>query len=270
MPNTKRATPAARSAKRKSVQPKPNPAPFNDDVLKVIGRQLRRYNKLLDPFAGTGKGVDYMAALGHKAVGVELEPEWAAHSDRVEVGNALSLRWRANTFDAVFTSPTYGNRMADHHNAQEVCSKCGGRGTLISGDTKGGKLNVHHEATCPYCGGKGRRTYKRHTYKHYLERDPSPDSSAVMQWGEEYREFHRRAWKEVDRVVKRRIVLNVSDHYRKGNLMPVTEFHIATIKALGWKLTRHIEVVTQRMRHGENYEIRAEYESVLVFDRKAM
>lgn len=221
--------------------------------------------------------MDYLAERGFSVVGTELEPEWACQSERVEVGNALQLRWRANTFDFVFTSCTYGNRMADHHNAQEVCSKCGGRGTLISGDTKGGKLNVHYEATCPYCGGKGRRTYKRHTYKHYLGRDLSPDNSGAMQWGPQYQEFHRQAWKEMDRVLKKRepgkkrgrFVLNISDHYRAGKLQHVTEFHIETIKALGFKLTRAIPVETQRMRHGENHELRAEYESVLVFDRKA-
>jgi hypothetical protein len=258
------------------LEPKPNPAPFNNDVLRVIQRQLRGYRRLLDPFAGTGKGVDWMAAVGHVAVGVELEPEWAIWSDRVEVGNALSLRWRANTFDAIFTSPTYGNRFADHHDARERCKACGGTGHTTK--KKGGLLLA---AVCPKCDGKGKRVYKRHSYKHYLERMPSPDSSAIMQWGPEYREFHERAWKEIIRVLKPkpavlaprskggRFVLNISDHYRGGVLQPVTQWHIDTIKALGMKKVRQIAVPTERMRHGQNHELRAECEYVVVFDKVA-
>jgi SAM-dependent methyltransferase len=252
---------------------KPNPAPFNDEVLRVIQRQLRGYRRGLDPFAGTGKGVDYLADAGHSVVGVELEYEWACQSDLVEVGNALSLRWRANTFDFVFTSPTYANRMADHHDAQERCKPCKGTGEVCEDMGLAGL----RFSKCEKCGGEGRRVYKRHTYKHYLGRNPSPDSSCTMQWGIDYCDFHQRAWKEMARVLKPRVegkkqgrfVLNISDHYRKGALQPVTDFHVETIKSLGFKVVRAIEIDTQRMRHGENYELRADFESVIVFDKVA-
>lgn len=253
----------------KRVEPKPNPAVFNDAVLKVIERNLRRQRRLLDPFAGTGKGVDYMVEHGHSVVGVELEPEWACQSKYVEVGNALQLRWRASSFDGIFTSCTYGNRMADHHNAQEVCKACKGTGWIGEHGPKfqDGKLTNE----CEKCGGKGKRVYKRHTYKHYLGRDLSPDNSGAMQWGPEYQDFHQRAWKEADRVLRRggRFVLNIKDHERGGEWMPVTEFHRETLLALGLKQVRHLKVETQGLRHGENYELRAEYESVIVFDKVA-
>jgi hypothetical protein len=257
------------------IEPKPNPAPFNDKVLDVIERQLRGYRKVLDPFAGTGKGVDRMADVGHLAVGVELEPEWAMQSELVEVGNALELRWRASTFDAVFTSCTYGNRMADHHDAQEVCKTCKGTGVVSNPVSFKGKKSP--DLICEKCGGEGKRVYKRHTYKHYLGRDPSPESSAVMQWGPEYRMFHWLAWSEVARVLKPkrpgkkqgRFVLNISDHIRKGEVQHVSDWHIDTIKGLGFKKVRNIDVSTERLLHGENYELRVECEHVVVFDKVA-
>jgi tRNA G10 N-methylase Trm11 len=94
------------------------------------------------------------------------------------VGDALALPFPDATFDAVVTSPTYGNRMADHHHARD--------GSL------------------------------RYSYTHTLGRSLHPNNSGTLHWGAEYQRFHSLAWREVWRVVRPggRFVLNIKDHVR--------------------------------------------------------
>ena len=139
-----------------------HPARYTLSLLPVMARMLRGARRVLDPFAGVG-GVFALGAWlpGTEIHGVEIEPEWAAADARITQGNALALPWADNTFDAVCTSPTYANRMADHHRARD---------------------------------GSQRRTYT-----HMLGRELSADNSGRLQWGDGYREFHRRAWAEARR-----------------------------------------------------------------------
>ena len=99
-----------------------------------------------------------------ETVGVELEPEWADLHPDTFVGNALALKFDDADFDAVVTSPTYGNRLADHHNAKD---------------------------------GSVRRSYT-----HDLGRQLQEDNSGAMHWGPKYRDFHRKAWIEAKRVIR--------------------------------------------------------------------
>ena len=50
-----------------------------------------------------------------------------------------------------------------------------------------------------------------------------------MQWGDAYRSFHVKAWREAWRVLRPggRFVLNIKDHIRNGERMPVTDWHEA-------------------------------------------
>lgn len=252
----------------KAVALKDNPAKWSDKVLAVIepvveAERLRLGHepRILDPFAGTGK----IHILGTKTVGVEIEPEWALHHPRTRVGDSRFLRKmfrRSKPFNLVITSCTYGNRMADHHDAQERCKPCGATGTL-----RGKK--------CQKCDGKGRREYRRNTYRHYLERELSEGSSAGMQWGDEYREFHRAIWEQIPDILEPggAFILNVSDHYRtlkKGDeptLIRVSDWHRRTILSLDahWRLEATYRVKTQRLRQGANHGLRAQYERVYVF-----
>lgn len=183
---------------------------------------------VLDPFAGTGK----IHSLPFKTVGVEIEKEWAEMHPQTIHGDALNLPFNSNTFDAICTSPTYGNRMADHHDAKD--------------------------------------SSKRITYRHVLGRELNDNNSGKMQWGDKYKKFHQEAWVESKRVLKPNgiIILNVSNHIRNKTEQPVTQFHIDLITNLGLDMVEHHQVNTPRMRYGRNNGARIDYESVIVFRRK--
>jgi DNA modification methylase len=108
----------------------------------------------------------------------------------------------------------------------------------------------------------------RRTYKHYLGRDLSPGNSGAMQWGDDYRELHLKAWQEVFRVLKQDgfFLLNCKDHHRAGKRVHVSTWHYQTIKSLGFKLVDLTRVSTPGYRYGENREIRYP-ERVLVFKK---
>lgn len=182
---------------------------------------------LLDPFAGSGRIHELRNDFRH-TWGVEIEPEWAAEHPCTIVGNALDLPFADRTFSAVITSPTYGNRMADHHEARDDS--------------------------------------QRYSYKHTLGRMPHPRSSSTMQWGTSYRAFHSVAWHEVYRVLKRRgkFVLNVKDHYRDHKLVRVVAWHERECQRAGFAYLRHIKVPVTTLRHGANRK-RVLYESVMLF-----
>ena len=231
--------------------PVEHPAKFSPEILdelaKVIVHEmvlLDRDVELLDPFAGVGGVHRLMEMINpsfeNKAlstIGIEIEPEWAEQHCRNRVGNALDLspHW-THHFDIVATSPTYGNRMADSHNAKDAS--------------------------------------KRITYKHKLGRDPHPEASSTFHWGKKnrrYEEFHERAWDEVARVTRPGglFLLNVSDFIRSGERARVSDWHCSTVLAGPWTLQREIEVGTRRMGFGANSKARVSHEMIFVFRRES-
>jgi SAM-dependent methyltransferase len=210
-----------------------HPARYSRALVPVLAAFLEGVpGPVLDPFAGTGEGLAVLADLlpAVEFVGIELEPEWAAITpDLVRVGNALDLPFGPGTFGAVVTSPTYGNRLADHHHAQDAS--------------------------------------ERRTYTHNLGRRLHPDNSGVLHWGPLYREFHGRAWAEVARVLRPggRLILNISDHIRTGRRAPVSAWHVAELGRLGFELVDLEHVPTPRFRNGANARARVEGEFVFMF-----
>lgn len=207
----------------------PHYAKYSDALMPVLFRMLMGREKILDPFAGTGK----LRRIRPDAYLIEIEPEWAA-AGGATVGNALKLHeiYPADFFDGIATSCTYGNRMADH-----------------------------------FTDHKPEKHYKRHTYTHALGRELNPDNSGKLQWGKSYRDFHELAWRECRHVLKNGglFVLNISDHIRAGRVMPVTDWHISALEALGFHLVEHVKIETPRNGHGENAAARVPYESVIAF-----
>lgn len=210
-----------------------HPAKFSDELMplfqELIDSHLSPRPRVLDPFAGTGRIHELQRC---STIGIEIEPEWAAMSCKTIEGDARRLprQWTEH-FDMVITSPTYGNRMADHHEAKD--------------------------------------SSKRITYRHVLGRPLSPGSSGSMQWGDEYRELHIVAWAEVWRVLKPDglFVLNIRDHIRKGELVPVTDWHVKTIVNLGFTHVTSHYVPTPGMRFGANSTLRVDGETVAVFQK---
>src|SRR5690606_6685178 len=109
-----------------ATMPPRHPAKYTDVLLPVFARILRGHGaqSVLDPMAGVGKiGLLRDYGFAGRIVANEIEPEWAAQAPahvEMHVGDAANMTWaRDGEFDAIVTSPTYGNRMADHHNARD-------------------------------------------------------------------------------------------------------------------------------------------------------
>jgi len=162
----------------------------------------------------------------------------------------------------VVTSCTYGNRMADHHEAKDPCKECGGDGGFEESYGAG----ITERWVCKKCEGTG--LSRRNTYRHALGRPLHEQNSGQMQWGDEYREFHVTAWKEVKRVLNDQhgeFFLNVSNHIRKSVEINVIDFHRGALLGLGFKYQGRMRIPTRRQRQGANGDLRVEDESILIF-----
>lgn len=207
-----------------------HPARYTPRLLPVFADLLAGCRRVLDPFGGTGRVFELERLLpGCTVDAVEIEPEWCAWHPRTTLGNALALPWPAATFDGICTSPCYGNRMADHHEARDAS--------------------------------------RRNTYTHALGRPLHPDNAGALQWGDAYRDFHQRAWREAVRVLEPngRFALNVKDHIRAGARQQVTAWHVDVLAGLGLALTDRREIACPGQRCGANGDLRIEHESVLLF-----
>ena len=220
-------------AKRRPPK-KDHPAPFSDPILDKVADHLKetgQHGTVLDPFAGTGRVHELRERAGVNTMGIEIEPEWAAKHPDTHEGNALVLTdsVEPGSVDAIATSPTYGNRMADHHDATDDSVRL--------------------------------------TYKHTLGRDLHEDNSGQMQWGDEYRRFHRAAWVEAVAALKPAgtLTLNIKNHIRGDKQQRVTEWHLDTLYDLGLHLVALDIVPTKGLMAGANADTRTLAEYVMTF-----
>ena len=210
-----------------------HPAKYTDALIPSFVDMLRGSKRILDPFGGTGKIFDLAWWMPNVEIqAVEIEPEWAALHPKTMLGDALALPWGADYFDAVCTSPTYGNRMAD---------------------------------------GLRMADWNYITYAQKLGRKLNSNNSGSLQWGPKYKAFHVGAWIEAKRVLQvgGRFILNIKDHIRDGERQYVTDWHIETLQSLNFKLIDHKQIEVPSMRQGQNSEARVPYESVILFRLEA-
>jgi len=218
------------------AEPPRHPAKWSQAVLDRLApiaaaehQRLGRPLRILDPFAGTDADRLQGAIEPHgQVVGVELEAEWAAANDRTIVGDALNLRFSASSFDAIITSPTYGNRMADDHDARDDS--------------------------------------RRNTYRHALGHELTDGTSANLQWGSKYKAFHQAFVVEALRVLRPEALLaiNIKNHIRGGQEQLVAEWWLTELLDYGLSLVEVARVETPGLRFGQNHEARVDGELIIV------
>ena len=180
----------------------PHPATYPVAVLDAFRDLLGIHgaHTVLDPFAGVGTIHDLRP--DYETTGVELESEWAsAHPDTI-IGNSTNLTdFFTHRFDAVCTSPAYGNRLADQY-----------------------------EAFDPQA---------RRTYAIDLGRQLTDGNSGAMHFGrgDAYERLHRQVWQQCWHVLRDDglLLLNCKDFTRDRRVMPVTGWHVGCLADLGFQ-----------------------------------
>lgn len=210
-----------------------HPAKFNDKILWQIESIVKTLYPskwinltILDPFGGTGR----IKEIFPDAIAIDIEWEWASQSGLMADSTRLPLE--AGTIDLVVTSPTYGNRMADHFKASD--------------------------------------NSRRLTYRHQIGHALHERNTGRMQWGKKYRKMHKLAWAEVARVLKMRswFILNIKDHIRAGKHINVTDWHVKQIVMCGFVERHRIFIESGGMRFGQNHELRTGGEWIIVFQKE--
>jgi tRNA G10 N-methylase Trm11 len=228
-----------------------HPARFSPSLLPVLRRHLADVNGLIcDPMGGPG-GIYSIARPDQFTVCVDIEPEFAeaAADERrrasvpgmVYCGDSrdLATLTGGKMFDAIVTSPAYGNRLADGYRPTASCS----------------------------------------SYAQSLKRPVDPANGGGLHWwpdqrGDRYRTLHAEI---ADAAVTSlcpggRFVLNVSDFYKvlrtgePSQRMRVVAWWVETLLTLGLDLYAFERVETPRLTRGENRH-RFPYEVVASFTK---
>lgn len=246
-----------------------HPAKFSAPVLETLRHLVRRETQRIYPaLPNTVRAIDTFAGIGgvHAlddlvlTIGVELQPRWAACHRRTYVGDATRLPrgWRGK-FGLWITSPCYGNRYRDHHQAKDACKRCDGDGVI----PRSLVLDAGTDP-CDRCGGSGlsvRRSYT-HDYGEPLE----DGNAGVMRFGTDaYAELHLAAYAEAFGALQPGggALLNVSDFVENKAVVDAVSWHRYALVQAGFQLRQTVPVTTRRMKYGANRE-RVAHEVVLV------
>lgn len=223
-----------------SAAPKPlHPAAYSAEILDVLDgmvraeqRRLGREITVFDPLAGIGR-IHRLARPGKvRTIGMEIEEPWAAcHADTM-CGDSIAwmegATYQATTFDVICSSPPYGNRFSDSHNAQDGS--------------------------------------RRRSYTHDLGRQLTDGNSGSMPYGPRYWAWSARLYRALPNVLADGGLLlwNVSDFVKGGAVVPAVTWHRGALMGVGFvddKPPRLID--TRRMGYGENRDARVPSEVVL-------
>lgn len=222
----------------KPVKRVTHPAKFNPPILEAAWDLLKNDppKTILDPFAGMG-GIVGLRRYGYKGRYVlnEIEHEWlqaAPEGDFITKILGDWLLYNGPIVDCIVTSPTFGNRLADHFHSKDGSYRA--------------------------------------NYRNALGRQPSSGSSAIMQWGSAYRDFHFAAIGRMGASVVPggRLVLDMSDHIRNHKRQRVCRWWRDTLRDFGWTLCDYRFVTVKRFRRGENYQVRVPYHLVTLWKRE--
>ena len=208
-------TPSADNRRR------PHYAQYSQALIEHIAVNLPRSGmRILDPMAGVGTVIRQLelawvrvdgerVPCNHTVHTVELENEWVSHPGyrhpRHHLGDSTKpLPFERESFDAIVTSPSFGNRDADRSHG--------------------------------WADQSGRRTYEAALGRSLSE------ETLVHNWGEGYRKRHAWMWKNVLQYLAPEglVLLNIKDHPRAGDRMPVTGWHVQWLVEVGGLLLLHI------------------------------
>jgi hypothetical protein len=185
---------------------RPHPAPYPDAVIAAF-RELLDHTivSVLDPFAGVG-GIHQLHPA-YQTFGVELEHEWAQISRRTRCGDARKLAeiFPDRLFDAICSSPAYGNRLADPY-----------------------YMAIDPQARRSYALDLGRPLSDGNGAGMYFDVDDG-----------EYEDLHEDVWAAAVDALRGGgyFLLNCKDFSRDKSIVPVTGWHIRTLTRLGLVVT---------------------------------
>lgn len=254
-----------------------HPARFSRAVLSELRSMLtcevERVGRVrvIDPFAGVGL-VHELADERVETIGVEIQPEWAAAHPDTTCANVLDFArsWEREAFDVLLTSPAYGNRMADSHDARDECRTCAGDGYYLDQ-----RPPDFARITCEACKGSG--LTMRNTYTHALQRSGAKpvehdDNAVVMQWGARYREFHDAVWASCSSYLLRPgglVLLNVKNHVRRSEVQRVVEFHVNSWLRLRYTIEEARPIETRGLAYGANHDVRTPHELIIALRKSS-
>lgn len=205
------------------VVTRPHPAKWSSDQLTYVRAVVSEGSRILDPFAGTGR--IHALRPEYETWGVEIEQEWANHTPEwTVVGDSryLSEYGECEDFDWIVTSPCFGNRMADHHEAKD--------------------------------------SSRRMTYRHQLGRPLAPANAGAMAWGDSYRLVHRQVYEQFPACYRasgpKMLLLNMKNHISSGMEVDVIGWHRDALADAGFKLLSETRLASAGMRFGENRDVR--------------
>lgn len=216
-----------------------HPAVYSERFIPIFAEIAKKYDAktVLDPFGGVGnigKIKDY--GFEGKVIANELEAEWSAFHESNKVDESITGDARkmpsieSDSIDAVITSPTYGNRLADRRITAKVDNL---------------------------------------TYANSLGRELTSGNSGRMHYGPKYKQLHNEVYKELYRVVKPGgiAVINMKDFISKGKVVPVTDFHINAMLNAGFELLYRDKVKTTGLATGKIKRPKVESEDIIVFEK---
>jgi hypothetical protein len=220
-----------------------HPAKFSQVLISHLYDRIRNEPFVVDCFAGTCQLIRVLGLgfTGHLFM-VELQPKWMPRLFHPQVtlwpGNALYLPFPSGSVPCFCSSPCYGNRFSDHHNAKDP--------------------------------------YLRESYHHCHIRctgvELEPGNAGILNFKEpEYKIFHYRHLIEVYRCLAPggNYILNMSNHMRLQKEIQVVAWWLEAAKVCGFVVDDDLAIRTKRMRKGQNHLERVEHEHIITLRKPA-